>query len=134
MLDLCDPFKNFAKAHFPNAILVADKQWLDMHPELKEIYRYKEALHGFYRTRGYDRAVEALRKLTDQMQSSQLPEVQTLRRTLLKWQDPILNCFRTGLTNGRTEGYNNLAKLIQKRAFGYKNFANYRLRLLNACA
>ena len=27
-----------------------------------------------------------------------------------------------------------IAKLIQRRAFGYKSFENYRLRLLNACA
>ncbi|MEO7162367.1 MAG: transposase [Bdellovibrionia bacterium] len=32
-----------------------------------------------------------------------------------------------------TEGFNNLAKLVQRRAFGYRNFNNYRLRLLNAC-
>ncbi|MCX6116758.1 MAG: transposase, partial [Proteobacteria bacterium] len=32
------------------------------------------------------------------------------------------------------EGYNNVAKLIKKRAYGYRSFENYRLRLLNACA
>jgi len=64
----------------------------------------------------------------------ELKEIQTLRKTLMKWGEPILAYFFTGLTNGRTEGYNNLAKLIQRRAFGYKSFENYRLRLLNACA
>ena len=54
------------------------------------------------------------------------------RRTLMKWKEEILNYFKTKLTNARTEGFNNLAKLYQKRAFGYKNFENYRLRLLNA--
>ncbi|MDX9732366.1 MAG: transposase, partial [Bdellovibrionales bacterium] len=33
--------------------------------------------------------------------------------------------------NGRTEGFNGLAKLLQKRAFGFKSFKNYRLRLLS---
>src|SRR5690606_38181396 len=96
-------------------------QWLDQHPDLKEIYGYKEALHSFYRTKGYERASKALQVMCYQMSGSKLPEIQRLRRTLIKWQDPILNYFRTGLTNGRTEGYNNLAKLIQKRAFGYKS-------------
>ena len=36
-----------------------------------------------------------------------------------------------GLTNGRTEGFNNKAKLVKKRAYGYRSFRNYRLRLLN---
>ena len=72
--------------------------------------------------------------MTDKMATSTLPEIKTLRKTLLKWREPILAYFFTGLTNARTEGYNNLAKLIQRRAFGYKSFENYRLRLLNACA
>lgn len=181
ILDMCDPFKNFAQDFFPNATIVADKfhvlrlltphlnrrrkqivgdrrthligrlllrngykldyfrrktiqLWLEQHPELKEIYDYKESLHRFYRIKGYRKAHEAFTNMTDQMAHSKVPEIKTLRRTLMKWRKEILAYFFTGLTNGRTEGYNNLAKLIQRRAFGYKSFANYRLRLLNACA
>lgn len=108
--------------------------YLEQHPHLQELYRWKERLHKFYRTRGYYRAHMALRQMCDEMALSLLPEIKTLRRTLLKWREEILNYFLTGLTNGRTEGYNNLAKLVQKRAFGYKSFRNYRLRLLSACA
>jgi transposase len=52
----------------------------------------------------------------------------------MKWRTEILAYFATGLTNGRTEGFNNKAKLVKRRAYGYRSFANYRLRLLNACA
>lgn len=113
---------------------VAIWQYLEKYPELQELYRWKERLHKFYRTRGYYRAHLALRQMCDEMALSPLPEIKTLRRTLMKWREEILNYFLTGLTNGRTEGYNNLAKLVQKRAFGYKSFRNYRLRLLAACA
>jgi transposase len=109
-------------------------RYLEQHPELQELYRWKERLHKLYRTRGYDRAREAFKNLVDEMSLSSTQEIKTLRRTLLKWREEILNYFLTGLTNGRTEGYNNLAKLVQKRAFGYKSFRNYRLRLLSACA
>lgn len=108
--------------------------YLEKYPELQELYRYKEILHRFYRTRGFKRASLALTMITDRMAQSLLPEIKTLRRTLLKWRVEILAYFETGLTNGRTEGYNNLAKLVQKRAFGYRSFRNYRLRLLSACA
>ncbi len=181
ILDMCDPFKKFAKEYFPQAHIIADKfhvlrlltpalnrrrkaiagdrrtnligklllkngykldyftrktiqLWLWQHPELKEVYEYKEALHRFYRIKGYRKAHEALTRMTDQMAHSKVLEIKTLRRTLMKWRKEILAYFFTGLTNGRTEGYNNLAKLIQRRAFGYKSFKNYRLRLLNACA
>lgn len=113
---------------------VAIWQYLENYPDLQELYRWKERLHKFYRTRGYYRAHLALRQMCDEMALSLLPEIKTLRRTLLKWREEILNYFLTGLTNARTEGYNNLAKLVQKRAFGYKSFRNYRLRLLSACA
>lgn len=106
-------------------------QWLEYHPKLKEIYHFKEALHGLYRCRGYDRAKRALTNLLDRMALSLLPEIISLRKTLMKWRIEILNYFDTGLTNARTEGFNNLAKLLQKRAFGFRSFKNYRLRLLS---
>lgn len=180
-LDLCDPFKNWAKEFFPNAKIVADKfhvlrlitpallkkryeitgtradararrlltmsshkldywdkrallEYLEKYPELNELYHWKERVHGFYRIRGFHRAAIAFTHMIDAMAHSTLPEIKTLRKTFLKWRNEILAYFETGLTNGRTEGYNNLAKLVQKRAFGYKNFRNYRLRLLSACA
>lgn len=181
ILDLCDPFKNFARDHFPNAKLIADKfhvlrlitpalmrkrfeitgtradararrlltmssykldhwerkalwQYLEKYPELHELYQTKELLHRFYRTKGLNRATVALNAMTDQMATSEISEIKTLRKTLLKWRNEILAYFETGLTNGRTEAYNNIAKLVQRRAFGYKSFRNYRLRLLSTCA
>jgi transposase len=108
--------------------------WLDEHPELREIYHYKEWLHRVYRCKGYRRARMSLIKLLDTMALSKLPEVKSLRATLLKWQKEILNYFESRLTNARTEGFNNVAKLVQKRGYGYKSFENYRLRLLYACS
>jgi transposase len=108
--------------------------WLEDHTELKEIYSWKERLHLFYRIKGFNRASKALTTMTDEMAHSEIKEIKTLRKTLMKWRNEILAYFETGLTNGRTEGFNNLAKLVQRRAFGYRNFRNYRLRFLNACA
>lgn len=68
------------------------------------------------------------------MAASKLPEIKTLRRTLVRWRNEILNYFATRLTNARTEGFNNVAKLIQKRSYGVKSFENYRLKYLNATA
>jgi transposase len=108
--------------------------WLREHPALHELYEAKEALHRFYRIRGHARAKKALTRLTDSLALSTVPELQTLRRTLLKWRKEILAYFYSGrLTNARTEGFNAKAKLVKRRAYGYRNFANYRLRLLNAC-
>jgi transposase len=107
--------------------------WLKDKPELREIYYAKEALHSFYRTKGVSRASRGLTRLTDALAHSKLPELKRFRRTLKSWRNEILAYFQDRLTNARTEGFNNVAKLVQKRAYGYKSFENYRLRLLNAC-
>lgn len=181
ILDLCDPFKNFARSFFPNARIVADKfhvlrllspallrrrkeiagdrttlaakklllmsghklgyfrrqallEFLGKHPELKELYEWKERLHRFYRIPDYLRASRAFRALVDDMAFSDLPEIKRLRRTLLKWKEEILFYFLTKLTNARTEGFNNKAKVVKRRGYGYKSFRNYRLKVLTACA
>lgn len=108
-------------------------RWLKHYPELEEIYYYKQQLHKLYRIRGYKKARKALIKLLDKMALSINPNVQRIRTSLYSWRNEILNYFKTKLTNARTEGFNNKAKLVKRRAYGYKSFKNYRLRLLNAC-
>jgi len=107
-------------------------RYLQQHPKLNEIYRWKERIYAFYRTKGFVRAVKAFHHLTEQMQSSELPEIQKLRRTFKRWKNEILRYFENRYTNAFTEAMNNVGKLVQKRAYGYKSFTNYRLRTLCA--
>lgn len=107
--------------------------WLNHHPELREIYMAKEAVHGLYRIRGFKRAEKALKAMLDRFGYSRVPEVITLRKTLLGWRKEILEYFKTRLTNGRTEAFNGKAKLIRKKGYGFRSFQNYRLRLLTSC-
>ncbi|MEL6548100.1 MAG: transposase [Myxococcota bacterium] len=60
--------------------------WLKRYPELRELYLAKEAMHTLYRIRGQRRAADAFTRLTDQLARSTLPELKTLRRTLLRWR------------------------------------------------
>ncbi|MDX2053801.1 MAG: ISL3 family transposase [Polyangiaceae bacterium] len=108
--------------------------WLTQHPALRELYEAKEALVRFYRIRSFKQASRFLTGITDRLADSALPELQTLRNTLMRWRHQVLAYFRTRLTNGMTEGFNCKAKLVKRRAYGYRSFTNYRLRLLNACA
>lgn len=108
-------------------------RFLEKYPELFELYVWKERLHGFYRIRGHKRAARALTAMTDAMALSQLQEIKTLRKTLMKWRNEILNYFLSRITNGRTEGFNNKAKVVKRRAYGYRSFRNYRLKVLTAC-
>ena len=58
------------------------------------------------------------------------PEVNQLGRTIAKWATQITNWHLSRVTNGPTEALNNLIKRIKRAAFGFRNFANYRIRAL----
>ncbi len=108
-------------------------QYLKQHKELDAVYRFKEKLYELYRTKGYMRAVKSFEQLMEQMKSSPLLELQKLSGTFKRWKEEILNYFLFKYTNGFTERMNGTGKLVQRRAFGYKSFRNYRLRVLSAC-
>jgi transposase len=85
--------------------------WLKLHPELGELHAFKERLHEVFRTKGFERASRGFERLLQAAQASKLSEILRLNDTLKRWRYPILEYFRTGLTNARTEGMNNVAKV-----------------------
>jgi transposase len=65
---------------------------------------------------------------------SNIPELHRLARTLDIWRCELLAYFDTGgLSNGPTEAINALIKKIKRIGHGFRNFTNYRLRLLLHC-
>lgn len=108
-------------------------QYLKNHSKLNELYRWKEKIYEFYRIKGFSRANVAFNKLMDEMSKSALEEIQKLLRTFKRWRHEIVRYFEDGYTNAFTERMNGTGKLVQRRAFGYKSFRNYRLRTLSAC-
>jgi transposase len=73
---------------------------------LRELYAAREAIFRLYRVRGHRRAGKGLTRLTDWMAHSSLPELQTLRTTLIRWRHEVLAYFLCRLTNARVEGFN----------------------------
>ena len=55
-------------------------------------------------------------------------------RTISDWFAPVIRMWRYTKNNGITEGFHRKMKLIQRRAYGFRNFENYKLRVLIACA
>lgn len=126
-------FKPEHKLEFEQKIQISEMIQGQGNENLKEYYNTYQALHRFYGIKKPSAARKALEKIIHRASQSLIKPIKTLSKTLTKWKEFILNYFTTKLTNGKTEGFNNLAKLLQRRAFGFKNFENYRLRLLNAC-
>lgn len=107
--------------------------YLERYPTLKALWIAQQRMHGFYRIKGYKRACRALQAIIEDFRKSEVSVLQRFARTLKKWKDEICHYFLCRLTNARVEGFNNKAKLVKRRAYGYTSFENYRARLLNVC-
>lgn len=59
--------------------------------------------------------------------------LQSLGKTLYTWREEIARMFRFSKNNGITEGFHRKMKLIQRRAYGFRNFESYRLRVRILC-
>lgn len=57
----------------------------------------------------------------------------TLANTLEDWSEQIACMWRFRKNNSITEGFHRKMKLIQRRAYGFRNFNNYRLRVIAQC-
>lgn len=77
--------------------------------------------------------ITRLIQLIDDLRKSSFPPLVSLAQTLWSWREPLAAMWRFSKNNGITEGFHRKMKLIQRRAYGFKNFNNYRLRVIAHC-
>ena len=68
-------------------------------------------------------------RFIDQLKSSKLPALVQLGKTLNNWKNEIARMWRFTKNNAITEGFHNKMEMITRRAYGFRNFENYRLRV-----
>ena len=105
----------------------------DPEGEVGAAYLAKELLREVFATDDVDEARRRLRRFYEHCRLSDVPELGRLARTVRRWEPQILAWHLTGLTNGPTEAVNLLIKKIKRVGHGFRNFENYRLRLLLHC-
>ena len=89
---------------------------------LKEMkFRYARKVIGYFNT------------LTHFLNKSKFKPLMSLAKTLENWQEEILRMMRYTKSNGITEGFHNKMKRIVRIAYGFRNFKNYRQRVLLQC-
>jgi transposase len=106
----------------------------DPDAEVWYAHHVKELLRAVYRTDGHSEAALALDRFYDAVAEIDIPEIRRLGRTIRRWHDQVLAYWRCdGLSNGVTEAINMLIKRIKRIGHGFRNLANYRIRLLLFC-
>lgn len=107
-------------------------------PGLKEVYAFKQDLMRILlkkRLNQHDVKVLTPAFLWHLNECLQSPweSLKTFGKTLQSWMEPIVRMWRFTKTNGITEGLHNKMEMISRRAFGFRNFKNYRLRVIALC-
>ena len=97
---------------------------------LYQAYALKELFFQFMDAKSSSTAAELLSKWFDAYDRLQLPEFSPCRRMLKNWKPYILNAFDCPYSNAFTEGCNNAIKALKRVAFGFRNFSNFRARIL----
>lgn len=90
-------------------------------------------MRRFYRAKAPSVAQRIVDNLRIKLAASKLDAAKSLGETLKIWRKEILAYHKWRMTNARCEGFNRVAKLIQREGFGYRTFENYRDKLLNSC-
>lgn len=94
-------------------------------------HRLKECLRHIFECHSTkEKAIQRLQKWSRIAEKEHL--FPKFRKTLSSWMDKIANYFRRRTTSGMVEGINSKVKLIKRRAFGFRNFENFRLRVIAA--
>ena len=102
--------------------------------EVAAAWQGKELLRAVYRAVGPAAARAALDRFYHWADGVQVPELSRLARTVRAWEAEILAFHATnGCSNGPTEAVNLLVKKVKRVGHGFRNFTNYRLRLLLHC-
>jgi transposase len=102
--------------------------------EVAAAWQGKELLRALYAADGAAGARRALARFYRWADGVGVPELSRLSRTVRAWEAEIVAFHTTGgCSNGPTEALNLLIKKVKRVGHGFRNFANYRLRLLLHC-
>jgi transposase len=107
-------------------------------PAIESLWQFSKELADLFRNKGKNpmtcrKLIRDLLKKIEMLHASKFRPMQTLGKTLRNWINPVVRMFRFYRSNGILEGFHRKMKLIQRRAYGFRNFENYRLRVRVLC-
>lgn len=113
--------------------------YLKEQPAIDVIYQFKRQLHQLLMKktvpkRRCRRLIPLFLKMVSALRESGFKRLVTLGETLYEWREEVVRMWRFTKNNGITEGFHRKMKLIQRRAYGFRNFENYRLRVKVLCS
>ena len=107
---------------------------LDYNENLRWAYSIVQNLFEIIDEKNPDKKVTLFKEFMTYASNCDLPEFNKHIQTYFKWHKYIINSFYTNYSNGITEGLNTKIKTLKRVSFVFRNFQNFRLRILMACS
>lgn len=98
--------------------------------ELRIVYNEKEELLNILHSGEKYLAIEKLNKWVKYNLDSNYNVLNECAKTYSNWIEEIRNSLLVPYSNGVMEGYNNKIKVLKRVAFGFRNFQNFKARIL----
>lgn len=107
---------------------------LDYNENLRWAYSIVQNVFEIIYEKNPDKKVALFKEFMTYASNCDLPEFNKHIQTYFKWHKYIINSFYTNYSNGITEGLNTKIKTLKRVSFEFRNFQNFRLRILMACS
>ena len=107
------------------------QQALDLNQPLATAYYLKEELRQFWNQLDRHKASRFLTGWCARAEKSGIAILQTFAKTLRTHRQGLLAWYADRISTGPLEGTNNKIKLMQRRAYGYRDFELFKLRILS---
>lgn len=98
--------------------------------ELRRVYNEKEDLLDIVHSDEKYLAIDKLNKWVKYNLESKYEVLNECAKTYQNWIEEIRNSLLVPYSNGIMEGYNNKIKVLKRIAFGFRNFHNFKARIL----
>jgi transposase len=102
---------------------------LSVNAPLYTAYTLKEQLRVFWEKKNLREGAAFLISWIMDAFDSGILELKKVADTLMTHHVELLNYFKHGITNGKTEGINNKIKTLKRQAYGYRDLEYFKLRL-----
>lgn len=102
----------------------------NFHDDLRVSYLLKEQLLDIAKLHSPALAKKLFIEWIDSAEATDIPELVACAKTYRNWFVEIVNSFEVPFNNGVIEGTNNKIKALKRMAFGFRNFFNFRTRIL----
>ena len=94
------------------------------------MYREKEELLDIIRIEDRETAIKRLNEWVKRKSDSDISSLRSCSKTYFNWIKEIRNSLEVPYSNGGMEGYNNKIKTLKRVTFGFRNFKNFKARIL----